>query len=112
MSNSQKIVRRHQHDDEIDILGVFRVLWQGKCLIGRMTRQADVKQTYVVRANGEIVVGNQSRSFSKSTGFDIEPGDTIVVPLHTDKVKPITLWTSPTQIVYNLAIGTAAVNSF
>ena len=37
MSTSQEIVQRHQHDDEIDLLEVFRVLWQGKWLIGGIT---------------------------------------------------------------------------
>ncbi len=79
---------------------------------GGVTRKADAKRTYVVRANGEVVVGSQSRFFARSSGLNIKPGDTIVVPLHADKVKPITLWTNATQIVYNLAIAAAAVNSF
>ena len=36
----------------------------------------------------------------------------IVVPLDTERVKPIVFWTSATQILYNLAIAAAAVNSF
>jgi len=44
--------------------------------------------------------------------LDIRPGDTIVAPLHADKIEPITFWSNATQIVYNLAIGAAAVNSF
>ncbi|WP_405229936.1 SLBB domain-containing protein [Lentisalinibacter sediminis] len=79
---------------------------------GGFTRKADKARTYVVRANGEVVVGSQSRFFARSAGMDVQPGDTIVVPLHADRVKPITLWSSATQIVYNLAIAAAAVNSF
>lgn len=79
---------------------------------GGVTRKADKKNIYVVRASGEVLVRGRSRFLARAGGADIEPGDTIVVPLHTDKVKPITLWTSATQIIYNLAIAAAAVNSF
>lgn len=79
---------------------------------GGITVKADKRRIYVVRANGEVVVSNRSRFFSRSRGFDINPGDTVVVPLDTDRVKPLVLWTSATQILYNLAIAAAAVNSF
>jgi len=79
---------------------------------GGVTRRADRSRIYVVRANGAVDVGNQSRFFSRSGEVDVQPGDTIVVPLHADKVKPIVLWSNATQIVYNLAIAAAAVNSF
>ena len=35
-----------------------------------------------------------------------------VVPLDADRIAPLTLWTRVTQIIYNLAIAVAAVNSF
>lgn len=79
---------------------------------GGVNVKADKRRIYVVRANGEVVVSNRSRFFSKSRGFDIEAGDSIVVPLDTDRVKPLVLWTSATQILYNLAIAAAAANSF
>ncbi len=79
---------------------------------GGLTSKADARRTYVVRANGEVVVGSASRFFSRAKGFDIQPGDTIVVPLDTDRVKPLVVWASATQILYNLAIAAAAVNSF
>lgn len=79
---------------------------------GGMTTKADDERVYVVRANGEVVAGSNSLFFSRSKGHDIKPGDTIVVPLDTDRVRPLTLWTSATQILYNLAIAAAAVNSF
>lgn len=79
---------------------------------GGVTVRADNKRIYVVRANGEVVASNRSRFFSRSRAFDIRPGDTIVVPLDTDRTKPLVLWSNATQILYNLAIAAAAVNSF
>ena len=40
------------------------------------------------------------------------PGDTIVVPLDTERMPALPLWQAVTQILYNLAIAAAAVNSF
>ena len=80
---------------------------------GGLTQRADKKRIYVVRANGEVVADSGSRWFARgSRGGDIRAGDTIVVPLDTDRVKPLLLWQSATQVVYNLAIAAAAVNSF
>jgi polysaccharide export outer membrane protein len=36
---------------------------------------------------------------------DIRPGDTIVVPLDTERVPLLPLWQAITTIIYNLAIG-------
>ena len=43
---------------------------------------------------------------------DIKPGDTVVVPLDTERMPALPFWQAVTQIVYNLAISAAAVNSF
>lgn len=79
---------------------------------GGLTQKADRKRIYVVRANGEVVANSGSRWFGRGRGVVISPGDTIVVPVDTDRVKPLVLWQSATQILYNLAIAAAAVNSF
>ena len=43
----------------------------------------------------------------------VEPGDTIVVPLDTDdkKLSGISLVTEVSQIIYQLSLGAAAINS-
>ena len=79
---------------------------------GGLTSKADAKRTYVVRANGQVVATSGSRWLRSARGTDIRPGDTIVVPLDADRIAPLTLWSSVTQIVYNLAVAVAAVNSF
>ena len=42
----------------------------------------------------------------------MEPGDSVVVPLDTDRLPQLAQWSAVTQIIYNLAIAVAAVNSF
>ncbi len=79
---------------------------------GGLTNKADKKRIYVVRASGAVSVESGSLWFGRRGSDNIRPGDTIVVPLDTDRVRPLTLWTSVTQILYNVAISVAAVNSF
>jgi len=43
---------------------------------------------------------------------NIDPGDTIIVPLDVDRRRKLTVWSEASQIVYQLALGAAAINSF
>jgi polysaccharide export outer membrane protein len=80
-------------------------------LSGGITRRADARKIYVVRANGSVIANEGSRWFSR-TSVDIKPGDTIVVPLDTERLPALPFWQAVTQILYNLAISAAALNSF
>jgi len=77
---------------------------------GGVTQRADKSHIYVVRADGSVTAGSGGW-FHKATG-EIHPGDTVVVPLDTEHMRPLALWTAVTQVIYNLAIAVAAVNSF
>jgi protein involved in polysaccharide export with SLBB domain len=77
---------------------------------GGLTQRADAKRTYVVRAGGEVVASSGGRWFSRGGSADIQPGDTIVVPVSVD--QPLARWSAITQIIYNLAVAAAAVASF
>jgi len=78
-------------------------------LSGGLTRKADARRIYVVRADGSVESGE---SWFDNIGRDaIRPGDTIVVPLNVDRVRPITLWSNISQIVYQLAIVAASANA-
>jgi protein involved in polysaccharide export with SLBB domain len=78
---------------------------------GGATQKADRKRIYVVRANGDVVSGGRSGWFRRSQDVEIRPGDTIVVPLNTERVAPLPLWTSITTIIYNLAVALLAIHS-
>jgi polysaccharide export outer membrane protein len=78
---------------------------------GGATQKADRKRIYIVRANGDVVSGGRTGWFRRSRSVDIRPGDTIVVPLDTERVAALPLWTSVTTILYNLAIAILAIHS-
>jgi protein involved in polysaccharide export with SLBB domain len=79
-------------------------------LSGGTTPRADDKRIYVVRANGSVVTAKSGRWFSRG-GVDLEPGDTIVVPIDAERMRPLPLWTAVTTIVYNMAVAVAAIGS-
>ena len=78
---------------------------------GGTTQKADRKRIYVVRANGDVISGQRSGWFRRSQSVEMRPGDTIVVPLDTERVRALPIWQAVTTIIYNLAIGLLAVNS-
>ncbi|MDD9892113.1 MAG: SLBB domain-containing protein [Gammaproteobacteria bacterium] len=81
---------------------------------GGLTERADKGRIFVVKANGSVIGGAEVRRvlFSKSSDKNrLEPGDTIVVPLDADRVRPLTLWTSVTQIIYQLGLAAASFNA-
>src|SRR5665213_3642073 len=78
---------------------------------GGTTQKADKKRIYVVRANGDVISGERSGWFRRSQSVEIRPGDTIVVPLDTERVRALPLWQAVTTIIYNLAVALLAVRS-
>lgn len=79
---------------------------------GGLTRRADKGRIYVVRASGAVVTAHRSRWFGRGQGTELRPGDTIVVPLDTDRIRPLTFWTNVTQILYQGALAVAAIQTF
>jgi protein involved in polysaccharide export with SLBB domain len=79
---------------------------------GGATQKADRKRIYVVRANGDVVSGNRLGWFRRSQTVEMHPGDTIVVPLDTERVPLLPLLQSITTIIYNLAIGYILVHEY
>ncbi len=68
---------------------------------GGPTRRADRTHIYVVRADGRVAITKEMR-----------PGDTVVVPVDAERMPRLPFWQAVTQILYNVAVSVAAVNSF
>lgn len=77
---------------------------------GGTKHNADRRRIYIVKANGRVYLPSNSAWF-RSRGQALDPGDTIVVPLDTDRVDKLTMWSSVTQIMYQAALGVAAISS-
>ena len=81
-------------------------------LSGGLTTRADKKLIYVVRASGAVIASNQSKWFGRGGSTEIRAGDTVIVPLETDRIRPLTFWTNVTQILYQGVIAVAAIKTF
>jgi protein involved in polysaccharide export with SLBB domain len=79
---------------------------------GGTTQKADRKRIYIVRANGDVISGSRSGWFRRSQSVEMHAGDTIVVPLDTERVRALPLWQAVTTIIYNLAIGFILVHQY
>jgi protein involved in polysaccharide export with SLBB domain len=100
VQNSISLLHRAglKRDDYIDLSGGF-------------TRRADQSRAYVVRADGSVVAGASGGWLRGGRNVDIQPGDTIVVPLDTERLPPLPLWQAVTTIVYNAAVALAAIRT-
>jgi len=77
-------------------------------LSGGLTRKADKKRVYVVKADGSVIAKTGWLGDGKTA---IQPGDTIVAPLDTERLPPLPLWQAVTSIIYNAAVAVAAIGS-
>jgi protein involved in polysaccharide export with SLBB domain len=77
---------------------------------GGFTYKADKRRMYVIRANGAVMDASYSW-FSAGSSVDIQVGDTIVVPLNADRIRPLNLWSSIAQIVYQISLSIAAADA-
>jgi hypothetical protein len=80
---------------------------------GGYTQNADKDRTFVVKANGAVMTKGGNGWFGKgSNGSKISPGDVIVVPIDVKQTRFLENLSYSTQIIYQLAVAAAAVNSF
>jgi protein involved in polysaccharide export with SLBB domain len=80
---------------------------------GGYTQNADKDRTFVVKSNGAVMTNGRNGWFGK--GFNeskISPGDVIVVPIDVKQTRFLENLSYSTQIIYQLAVAAAAVNSF
>ncbi|WP_309045391.1 SLBB domain-containing protein [Marinobacter sediminicola] len=77
---------------------------------GGPTRQADDSRVYVVKADGSVMLPEKSAWFG-GRSQQLHPGDTIIMPIDVDRLNQLELWTNVSQIVYQMALGAAAVGN-
>ena len=96
----------HLYDEKLDVNDYLN-------RSGGYTQNADKDRTFVVKANGSVMTKAGSGWFGKaSSGNNISPGDVIVGPIDVKQTRFLENLTYSTQIIYQLAVAAAAVNSF
>ena len=80
---------------------------------GGFTQNADKDRTLVVKANGAVQTKGGNAWFGRVNGVNcISAGDVIVVPIDVKQSRFLENLSYSTQIIYQLAVAAAAVNSF
>lgn len=79
-------------------------------LSGGVKQQADEERIYVIKANGSVEIPSKGNWFTSNESLQMQPGDTVVVPLDSDYMDNLTLWATGTQIVYQAAVAIAAIS--
>ena len=83
-------------------------------LSGGVSPYADADNIYLIKSDGSMISPIQlsSNRFFRSNSKDLQPGDSIVVPLEVLPFSGIRATNEITQIIYQMALAAAAVNSF
>jgi protein involved in polysaccharide export with SLBB domain len=78
---------------------------------GGFKQKADEGRIYIIKANGSVELPNDSGSWFavNQSGSQLSPGDTIVVPLDSQHLDSLTLWSTATQIIYQLGLAAASI---
>ncbi|KFZ36870.1 sugar transporter [Shewanella mangrovi] len=92
----------HRYKDDLTINQYIK-------LAGGMRKRADDERVYVIKADGSVMLPDQSSWFSEDE--KLSAGDTIVVPLDTEYKDNLTLWSQVTGIIYNSAVALAALGN-
>jgi len=80
---------------------------------GGYTQNADEARRFVVKANGSVLTSKGNAWFGKGSAIQmVSAGDVIVVPIDLKQTRWLENLTYSTQIIYQLAVAAAAVNSF
>jgi polysaccharide export outer membrane protein len=77
---------------------------------GGLKKRADDKRIYIISSNGSIRMFEESNWFDSGVNSALKPGDSIVVPLDSEYMNNLTLWTTATTIMYNTAVAIAAIS--
>lgn len=80
-------------------------------LSGGLKERADDDRIYIIKANGAVTIPSSGNWFAPGNEQMLEPGDTIVVPMDAGHMDKLTLWSTATQILYQLGVAVAAIGS-
>lgn len=79
-------------------------------LSGGLKGRAAEDRIYIIKANGSVKIPSAGNWFAVSNAEQLSPGDTIVVPMDSDHMDKLTLWSTATQILYQLGVAVAAIS--
>ena len=79
-------------------------------LSGGLKERAAEDRIYIIKANGSVKIPNTGGWFAANNEDQLEPGDTIVIPMNADHMDRLTLWSTATQILYQLGVAVAAIS--
>ncbi|MBH0038935.1 SLBB domain-containing protein [Pseudoalteromonas sp. SWN166] len=80
-------------------------------LSGGLKERAAEDRIYIIKANGSVKIPNTGGWFAANNSDQLEPGDTIVIPMDAGHMDKLTLWSTATQILYQLGVAVAAIGS-
>ena len=80
-------------------------------LSGGLKDRADEDSIYIIKANGSVKIPAKGGWFAANDPTELEAGDTIVIPMDASHMDKLTLWSTATQIVYQLGVAVAAITN-
>ena len=78
---------------------------------GGYKQRADEQSVYIIKANGSVFIPHNDQWFAIEYQLPLDEGDTIVVPMDADHMDDLTLYSTATQILYQIGIAAAAIGS-
>jgi polysaccharide export outer membrane protein len=79
---------------------------------GGITDNAAENNIFVVKADGSVLTKSSNRWFKNKNSSKIQVGDTIVIPIDIKQSRVLEQFSYTSQIIYQMAVAAAAVNSF
>ena len=75
-----------------------------------VTKRSDESAIYIVRANGSVTAADSSWwRFASTQASQLQPGDSIVVPVNSQHKESLAQWREVTQIIYQGMVSVAAL---
>ncbi len=98
------VATAHMYDPNISVMEYIE-------RSGGFKQRADEERVYIIKADGSVVIPPKNNWFAVEYDVPLETGDTIVVPLDAEHMDDLTLYSTATQILYQLGIAVAAIGS-